>query len=95
VIELSRNTMLNYQVRPVPIYEALVTPYLLATDSRHNMGDSKPEGYSLDELEMLVSTASNQYLDLESEETELATWIRSANRGPQAQASNAITPGKL
>lgn len=88
--------MLNYQVRrPVPVYEAPVTPHLVAIDSRYNMVDPRPQGYSLDELQMLASTASSQYLDLESAENELAAWIRSANRGPQALPSNGSISGKL
>lgn len=87
--------MLNYQVRPVPVYEAPITPYLVATDSRYNMEDSKPEGYSLNELQSLANTANSQYLDLESAENELAAWIRNANRGPQAPPSIRFSPGKL
>jgi hypothetical protein len=89
--------MLNYQVRSVPVYSTPVTAYLVAIDSRYRMEESKPEGYSLNELQSLANMANSQYLDLESAENELAAWIRNANRGPQASAnpSNEFTPGKL
>lgn len=88
--------MLNYQVRPIPPYEAPVTPCLVAIDSKYRMEDSKPELYSLRELQSLADTANNQYLDLESAENELAAWLRNAKRGPQAaNPRNGFTPGRL
>jgi hypothetical protein len=87
--------MLSYQVHPVHVSEAPVAPSLAALDARYNMEDSRPEGYSLDELHNLANMADSQYLELESAENELAAWIRNANRGPQAVPSNGTPPGKL
>ena len=85
--------MLNYQVRSSPVHEPPVASYLLTTNSSYNMEEPKSE-YSLDDdLQMLASQASTQYLDLELESTEneLAAWIRHANRGPQAVPVNGTT----